>query len=182
MHAHDFQRQGPFWEAGGGGQLPSGTFLEIHSFWYPDPSLRLVELLKPSSKCVLFGFFSLQLLKKHTLNMKLLFCINHAQKALFKFPKICNINFWFENEPPPPPFGTFQKIHPIWNSHHSLSNKQAFKGAFHWKDNMWLSLAQSSCSINALTDYTRARWPGNVSIAVTCTVVCTLSLSGLTLK
>ena len=26
------------------------------------------------------------------------------QKALFKVPKICNINFWIENEPPP--FGT----------------------------------------------------------------------------
>ena len=35
----------------------------------------------------------------------------HAQKALFKVPKICNINFWIEN---PPPFGTFSKIHPIW--------------------------------------------------------------------
>ena len=37
----------------------------------------------------------------------------HAQKALFKVPKICNINFWIENEPPPSPFGTFPKIHPI---------------------------------------------------------------------
>ena len=25
----------------------------------------------------------------------------HAQKALFKVPKICNINFWIENDPPP---------------------------------------------------------------------------------
>ena len=24
----------------------------------------------------------------------------HAQKALFKVPKICNINFWIEDEPP----------------------------------------------------------------------------------
>ena len=23
------------------------------------------------------------------------------QKSLFKFPKICNINFWTENDPPP---------------------------------------------------------------------------------
>ena len=62
--------------------------------------------------------------------MKLLFCIKHAQKALFKFPKICNINFWFENDPPP--FGTFQKIHPIWNiATIPFSNKQAFKGALH---------------------------------------------------
>ena len=25
----------------------------------------------------------------------------HAQKALFKVPKICNINFWIENDPLP---------------------------------------------------------------------------------
>ena len=36
----------------------------------------------------------------------------HDQKALFKVPKICNINFWIETAPPP--FGTFPKIHPIW--------------------------------------------------------------------
>ena len=37
----------------------------------------------------------------------------HVQKALLKVPKICNINFWIENEPtsPLPPF---PKIHPIW--------------------------------------------------------------------
>ena len=45
----------------------------------------------------------------------------NAQKALFKVPKICNINFWIENDPPPPPFGTFTKIHPIWFSHPSLT-------------------------------------------------------------
>ena len=27
--------------------------------------------------------------------------------------KICNINFWIENDPPPL-FGTFPKIHPFW--------------------------------------------------------------------
>ena len=26
---------------------------------------------------------------------------DNAQKALFKVPKICNINFWTENDPPP---------------------------------------------------------------------------------
>ena len=36
----------------------------------------------------------------------------HAQKALFKVPKICNINFWLENDPPP--HGTFPKIPLIW--------------------------------------------------------------------
>ena len=28
----------------------------------------------------------------------------HDQKALFKVPKICNINFWIENDPPPQHF------------------------------------------------------------------------------
>ena len=48
------------------GQLLFGIFPKIHPFWYPDPSLRLVWLLEPSSKCVLFWIFSIQLLKKHT--------------------------------------------------------------------------------------------------------------------
>ena len=33
----------------------------------------------------------------------------HAQNAFFKLPKICNINFWTENDPPPP----FPKVHPF---------------------------------------------------------------------
>ena len=33
--------------------------------------------------------------------------------------KICNINFWIENGPPP--FGTFPKIHPFWKGKASLS-------------------------------------------------------------
>ena len=33
----------------------------------------------------------------------------HAQKDLFKVPKICNINFKIENAPPPPPLALFQK-------------------------------------------------------------------------
>ena len=43
------------------------------------------------------------------------------QKALFKVPKICNINFWIENAPPPP-LALFQKfirfgsrIHPLYS-------------------------------------------------------------------
>ena len=36
----------------------------------------------------------------------------HAQKDLFKVPKICNIDFWIENDPPP--FGIFPKTHLIW--------------------------------------------------------------------
>ena len=34
----------------------------------------------------------------------------HAQKALFKVPKICDINFWIENDHPPPSSARFQKI------------------------------------------------------------------------
>ena len=33
--------------------------------------------------------------------------------------KICNINFWIGNDPPP--FGTFPKIHPFWRRHPSLT-------------------------------------------------------------
>ena len=42
---------------------PSRKFIRFGS---RDPSLRLVWLLEPSSKCVLFWIFSIQLLKKHT--------------------------------------------------------------------------------------------------------------------
>ena len=40
--------------------------------------------------------------EKHTLNPEftLLYQV-HAQKPLFKAPKICNINFWIENDAPP---------------------------------------------------------------------------------
>ena len=41
--------------------------------------------------------------------------------------KICNINSWIENDPPPPPFGTFPKIHPFWKGKASLSIGIAFK-------------------------------------------------------
>ena len=37
--------------------------------------------------------------------MNLLFCINFMLKKtkdIFEIPKICNINFWIENAPPPP--------------------------------------------------------------------------------
>ena len=60
-----------------------------------------------------FGFSQYNLLKKHTLNPEsTLFVSISCSKALFKVPKICNINFWIENDPPP--FGTFPKNHPIW--------------------------------------------------------------------
>ena len=62
----------------------------------------------PSSKCVKCTIVE----KKHILNPEstILYQV-HDQKALFKVPKICNINFWIGNAPP---FGTFPKIHPIW--------------------------------------------------------------------
>ena len=45
----------------------------------------------------------MQLLKKHTLNPEITVLYHfHAQKALFKVPKICNINFWIENDASPP--------------------------------------------------------------------------------
>ena len=51
-----------------------------------------------------------QLLKKHTLKPEIALLNQFpAQKALFKVPKICNINFWIENDPPPP-LALFQKF------------------------------------------------------------------------
>ena len=38
----------------------------------------------------------------------------------FIMAKICNINFWIGNDPPPP-FGTFPKKHPFWYFQSSLS-------------------------------------------------------------
>ena len=43
--------------------------------------------------------------------MKLLFCANFMLKKPCLVPKICNINFWIENDSPPP---LELKIHPIW--------------------------------------------------------------------
>ena len=54
---------------------------------------------------------------KHTQNKT--FCIIFMQKKPYLKSKICNINFWIENVPPPPPFGTFPKIHPFWCAHPS---------------------------------------------------------------
>ena len=84
MHAHDLQRWGPFWGVGGWGQL---------------------SLLQGVS----YLFFLIQFLKKHTLNPEITLLYKfHAQKALFKIPKICNINFWIEN--PSPPLEFLQKF------------------------------------------------------------------------
>ena len=43
-----------------------------------------------------------QLLKKHTLNYEITLLYQfHAQKANYLVPKICKIDFWIENDPPP---------------------------------------------------------------------------------
>ena len=53
------------------------------------------------------------IVEKHTLNPEITLLNQfHAQKALFKVPKICNINFWIENDPLPP-IVTFPKVQPI---------------------------------------------------------------------
>jgi len=40
--------------------------------------------------------------EKHTLSPEITLLYQFdAQKALFKVPKICNINFWIENDPSP---------------------------------------------------------------------------------
>ena len=47
--------------------------------------------------------------KKHILNPEITILYQfHAQKARFKVPKICNLNFWIENDPPT--LALFQKI------------------------------------------------------------------------
>ena len=52
--------------------------------------------------CLVLIFLN-TIVEKHTLipEITLLYQF-HAQKALFKVPKICNINFWIENDPPTP--------------------------------------------------------------------------------
>ena len=41
-------------------------------------------------------------MKKHTLSPEITLLNQfYAQKGLFKVPKICDINFWIENDPPP---------------------------------------------------------------------------------
>ena len=60
--------------------------------------------------CVVLIFLN-TIVEKHTLNPEITLLYQfHAQKALFKVPKICNINFWIENDP----LGTFPKIHLNW--------------------------------------------------------------------
>ena len=51
--------------------------------------------------CLVLIFLN-RIVEKHTLNPEItLWDQFHAHKALLKVPKICNINFWIENDPPP---------------------------------------------------------------------------------
>ena len=59
----------------------------------------------------------------------------HAQKALFKVPKICNINFWIENAPPP-----------FWNF--SKNSSDLVAGPFPQLDNPHFSHIVSTLSLS----------------------------------
>jgi len=61
-------------------------------------TLRLVWLEEPSTKWVLFWFFSIQLLKKHTLNPDITNCM--LKKPCLKFPKSAHIFFGLKMTPP----------------------------------------------------------------------------------
>ena len=59
--------------------------------------------------CLVLIFLN-TIVEKHALNPEITFVYPfHAQKV----PKICNINFWSENDPLPP-LVTFPKINQIW--------------------------------------------------------------------
>ena len=59
----------------------------------------------------MFWFFSVQLLKKQTLDPEITLLYQfHGQKALFKVSKICSTNFWIGNSPSPSPLELFSKI------------------------------------------------------------------------
>ena len=50
--------------------------------------------------CLVLIFLN-TIVEKHALNPEFTHLYQfYAQKALFKVPKICNINFWIENDPP----------------------------------------------------------------------------------
>ena len=56
----------------------------------------------------------------HFRKIMLRFFPEYMTKEAFIMVKICNINFWIGNAPPPP-FGTFPKIHHFWRRHPSLT-------------------------------------------------------------
>ena len=72
----------------------------IDAVWWPD-SIGIQKCLLQSVSC--FDFSQSNCLKKHTLNPEITLLHQfYAKKAVFKGPKICNINFWIENAPHPP--------------------------------------------------------------------------------
>ena len=116
MHAHDFQRWGPFWGVGvvNCRLEPFRKFIRFGSVTRPLDWYGYFSLLQ-SVYCFVFC----QLLKKtYPVLWNYSFVSVSCSEALFKVPKICNIKFWIENEPPL--FRTFPKIHPILYSHSSL--------------------------------------------------------------
>ena len=87
--------------------------------------------------CVLFWFFSIHLLK--TLNPEITLLNQfHAQKALFKVPKICNINFWIGNAPPP--LELFQKFIRFGSGTLPLYERRFQTQLIHW----WLTIIQTT--------------------------------------
>ena len=72
---------------------PVSTFMFLFLFlfccpiWYPDSSPRLVWLLEPSSKCVLFWFFQYNCWKTCPEPWNYYLNQIHAQKGLLMFPK-----------------------------------------------------------------------------------------------
>ena len=63
-----------------------------------------------TTKVCLVLIFLNTIVEKNTLNPEITILYQfHAQKALLKVPKICNVNFWIENDPPPP-LELFRKI------------------------------------------------------------------------
>ena len=73
--------------------------------------MKIMAMFIINSEIELFWFISIPLSKK-TYPEPWNFLQFHDPKALFKVPKICNMNFWIDNDPPPPSLVFFQKI--IW--------------------------------------------------------------------
>ena len=87
---------------------------------------------------------------RRTLKITLLYQF-HARKALFKVPKICNINFWLENDLPSP-LALFQKIIRfgrgtlplVWYCYRVFRSKLMKSVENHW--------------VRSLTEYSKLRW------------------------
>ena len=96
IHAHDFQRQGPFFGVGGGCQLPFGTFPKIHPIWQRDPShkgcnngKKIVTALKG---CNNGKIKLLQCLKVVTMAKKIVTTLKGCDNLLLQSLKVVTIN------------------------------------------------------------------------------------------